>query len=89
MRKSISILLITLLIIWAAACSPSDEKQDASSSTRATAVATEVPEKIVMDVSEAALYTNDTIELKASGAENVVWYSSDPSVASVDEKGVV
>ena len=94
MRKTVAILLIALLIVGVAACSPSatDGKQGADSrrsGPNTGATSSEAPERIIIDVSEASLFIHDTIELKASGAENLVWSSSNPSVASVDEKGVV
>lgn len=44
---------------------------------------------IVLEPCEPILFIGETIQLKASGAESILWSSSDPAVATVDEKGVV
>ena len=44
---------------------------------------------IVLEPCEPILFIGETIQLKASGAESILWSTSDPAVATVDEKGVV
>ena len=50
---------------------------------------TETSGGIVLEPCEPILFIGETIQLKASGAESILWSTSDPAVATVDEKGVV
>lgn len=86
-----AVLLAVLICFGLAACTKSDEDQNARSVdvSAADTVVSEVPPEVSLSDMALEIGKGLTYQLKASGGENLTFASSDEGVASVDESGTV
>lgn len=83
LKKQCSILLVLFCLLFIAPCLP-------NSSNITEAAVTTIPTKLQLNKTSKTLYVGDTYTLKLKGTtETPGWYSSNPSIASVDDHGTV